>query len=42
MDPSTEGAYNWLPIRSLEDRWHDEDDGVRRYGIGIVISDKPI
>jgi predicted double-glycine peptidase len=42
MDPSTHGTYAWLPIRELEERWHDFEDrhGAREEyrRLGIVIS----
>jgi predicted double-glycine peptidase len=38
MDPSTHSSYVWLPIPELIKRWHDVDEGVPKFGLGIVIS----
>ena len=44
MDPSSAGAYAFMPLAELEDRWHDYEDrhgAVRRYDhLGIAIRGK--
>lgn len=44
MDPSAYGAYAYIPLEELEDRWHDYEDrhgAVRRYTrMGIDIRGK--
>jgi len=37
MDPSTLGNYAYLPNREFQDRWHDEDKGVKLVRFGLII-----
>jgi predicted double-glycine peptidase len=45
MDPSAEGAYAYIPLGELMDRWHDFEDrhkpAIYYRRLGIVISGNP-
>lgn len=38
MDPSTLGAYTYIPKKELTARWHDEDSRTRLIHFGIVVA----
>lgn len=38
MDPSTMGAYTYIPKAELPARWHDEDSSARLDHFGIIVT----
>lgn len=38
MDPSTMGAYTYIPKCEFAARWHDEDSRAKLNNFGIIVT----